>query len=114
MKMYIPKPETVEGCSLKGLFYFKVDQYPQWVQDLFHQNVLRCYGRHLANGYVELDTPYGVQKASYDDYIIKTRYGYIRLVNEKELCDTFDLLREGGRSEQLKPSKNHGRIFDIV
>lgn len=97
---YMPRPEAFEGYSLKSLFYYKVDQYPKWVQDLVHQNILRFYGRHLTNGHVELTTVYGVMEATYDDYIIKDRYGHIRLIKKDEFFDTFDRIREGGRYEQ--------------
>lgn len=102
MKQYMPRPEAYEACSLKGLFYFKADKYPQWVKDLLNAQVLRCYGRHMASGHVELTTVYGVMEASYDDYIIKDKYGHIRLIKKDELFDTFDLIRSGGRYEQLR------------
>ena len=100
--MYMPRQETVEARSLKGLFYFKADEYPQWVKDLLNAQVLRCYGRHIASGHVELTTVYGVMEATYDDYILKSTGGYIRLIKKEELFNTFDLVREGGRYEQLK------------
>ena len=102
MNQYMPRPEAHEACPLKDLFYFKSDKSTQWVKDLLNAQVLRCYGRHMVSGHVELTTVYGVMQASYDDYIIKDQYGHVRLIKKDEFFDTFDRIRSGGRYEQLK------------